>query len=628
MGWRAIRFAVAALALCSAGCAPQAETPQERVDAAVARALENVGLKLEEITLPRLGRPFSTAGRLAVVDAAMRRPTSMIALSQRLVGADAFTGTRAAYLAELLAGLGFRQPPADSVAREGGSAGGDAAWLPAGKVEDVRLARVIRDLLSGMEQARLDWRSGGGEPTGAELAAIGDHLASSVSYDGLEIDPRLLMPDTYHAMGARVRQSAFGAALVRLLAVVDSALPRLGEVVAPPRAVEWDTPLGRVRIAGRGDDHHSGAYALLIDLGGDDLYREVGQALEPGRISVVIDVGGNDTVRWDALPGPGSGVLGIGVWLDGGGNDRYSGSNLGLGAGLMGAGVLWDVGGDDRYEGGSLVEGTGQYGVGVLVDENGDDEYVADVYSQGFAGPGGVGIQVDLQGDDRFFCGGLIPDQAPDRAERHVRVHYLSMCQGYSFGIRPRVSGGVGVLLDREGSDHYRADLFAQGGSYWFGLGMLVDGGGDDRYDAFEHCQGESLHLGAGFLGDWAGNDSYTGYEHCQGVGMDRAAGVLYDHGGDDSYLSTRQSQGAGLKPLGVGMLIDVAGNDRYRASEESQGFALKPDSFPDALWPLGVFVDFGGKDEFVLPGSPPMNAQGRIQGRQGIAVHGSSGGS
>ncbi|HEB86924.1 MAG TPA: hypothetical protein ENI68_07925, partial [Gammaproteobacteria bacterium] len=429
---------VLGLLVCLGACTRQPETPQALADSVVEEALQTLGLTTESLSLPRLGRPYSTPGRLAVVDEAMQHPTSMIGLSRRLAEANPLAATRADYLAALLAELGAEnvspvQMPADTFLDYESA----AALLPAGLIKDARLENVLRRILSALDQAQHIWQRAGGKPTDEELAALHEHLTGSVSYQGLEIDPRLLMLEAYHAVGARVKQAELATAVLQLLAVGESVLPELREIVAPGESLEWNTPLGRVRISGKGDDRHTGPFALLIDLGGDDVYEDVGQELEPGRVSMVIDLQGNDSVRWKERPGPGAGLLGVSVWLDAHGNDSYTGSNMGMGVGVLGAGVLWDIAGDDYYQGGSMVQGVGQYGVGILIDEAGDDRYAAALYGQGFGGPGGFGIQVDLQGNDSYSCGGLVPDQSPARRKRHAKTHYLSMCQGYSFGIRP-----------------------------------------------------------------------------------------------------------------------------------------------------------------------------------------------
>ncbi|MBW2244379.1 MAG: hypothetical protein JRH01_20535 [Deltaproteobacteria bacterium] len=426
----------------------------------------------------------------------------------------------------------------------------------------------------------------------------------------------------YHRIGSRVDTQALANLLLNSLHAAELAIPDLQQLGDRDLPLEWETPLGRVRVAGRGPDHHTGEFLLLIDLGGDDIYREVGRALQPNQISTVIDLAGDDTVLWEQTPGPGAGVMGIGLWIDLSGDDRYAGRNLSMGAGVFGAGLLWDAEGDDVYEGGSRVQGAGQYGVGVLLDGGGDDTYTAQLNSQGYGGTGGFGLLVDLAGNDSYSCTPLVPDDIEERIQRHDAPHYTNFCQGSAFGRRPAVSGGIGLLLDRKGNDRYAVDLFGQGSALWFGLGMLVDGAGHDRYQAFEHGQGDGVHLGAGLLSDWGGDDEYTGYEHCQGVGVDRAAGLLYDDSGDDLYRSHSESQGAGVKPYGVGLLIDALGDDRYQAANTSQGYSARPpDGFPESEWPVGVLLDLGGADGFVQPEIPQPDPRGRKQNRQGIAV-------
>jgi len=584
-------------------------------------ALRVIGLDEAALSVPRAQKPAWKAGRLAIVDGSMARPLSMRALSRRLLERTD-TASMSDYLTGLLELGGIDIEPgvlAGAVTDDASLfTGGDDTSRP---VLEPELDKAVTVLLQAAVHARQVHAASGGAPSTDELALIRDHLANSISFMGEDPQMHWLTRSAYHDIGARVDMPALAAGIIRLLAVTEGILPLLGKSSSPTRPIEWETPDGRVRIAGRGNDRHTGEYLLLIDLGGDDRYDNVGYTPEPGKVSLVIDLDGNDTVRWESVPGPGAGILGMGLWVDLAGNDVYDGRNLGLGSALLGAGIFWDRAGNDEYRAGALVQGAGQYGIGILIDGGGDDVYAAALSSQGYAGPGGVGLQVDLDGNDSYRCGGRYADVFEARVQRNGE-HFLSLCQGYSFGVRPRVSGGLGLLLDRRGNDDYQVDLFGQGASLWFGLGMLADGGGDDHYQAFEHAQGEGLHMSAGFLGDWSGNDRYDGYEHCQGVGVDRAAGYLYDHAGDDVYLSHHNSQGAGLKPFGVGLLVDRAGDDRYSAAASSQGYTADPGSkFPERQWPAGVLLDLGGKDGFDLPGVAVPDAEGRIQNRQGVAV-------
>lgn len=624
----------AAILLCACGKQQERALPLDEV---LDQALVALHLDRTALALPKLGAyKIAERGRLPIVDTALNDPLLLVGLSRTLVDVEVGAST-APYLAGLLGTVGLRVavPVAQSATaipdahavwaalHKTVTNAGAKSEVPPQLAGDAPLARALRKLLYAAAQAQSIYEAAGGKPTAAELAALQDHLRLAV----LKPEPkpeeeRWLMPVMYHDIGARTDVAALAGALLGLVDAVQGALPdlRAAAGAASISPIEWDTPLGKVGVAGVGNDMHSGEYLLLIDLGGEDHYADVGRPLSKSGVSMVVDLSGSDDVRWHDRPGPGAGVFGINLWADMQGNDRYQGGNMGAGAALLGAGLLWDAQGNDSYHGGSMAQGVGQYGVGILLDAQGSDAYVAGISSQGFGGPGGFGLLADLTGDDHYACGDLTPDEAEDRVKRHSDVQYLSMCQGYAFGLRPQASGGVGVLLDRAGDDQYKADIFAQGGGYWFGLGVLVDRQGNDQYKAFEHCQGDGLHLGAGVLADFGGNDTYAGYEHCQGVGIDRAAGVLYEAAGNDRYQTVRQSQGGGIKPFGVGLMIDMQGDDQYVAAAESQGYSTLTPEFPAEQWPLGVLLDLAGTNQFQQPNMETPDDDGRISSRGGIA--------
>ncbi len=610
------------------------KTSEDNARAHVNEALGKIGLTEKVLSVPKLPFPHSTPARLAAVDAAMQDPLTMIGLSQRIVQHKP-AGRWVTYLAGLFDLLNIQPmsvpldlsaaPTATKVwtqLMDAASAADKTLERPLEWQQDRPVFRALRRLLSAAAATRQAHKAAGGNPTAAEWAVIQDGLSVAVYSVATETKTHRLSLDEYHQVGAKTKVDELAHALLRLLAAVEQAIPELRRATPPAQPLDWQTPLGRVRVAGTGPDHHSGEFLLLVDLGGDDVYEEIGRVLKPGQVSIVIDLAGNDRVTWEKAPGPGAGILGISLWADLSGDDRYTGRNLGMGVGLFGAGLLWDAAGNDLYQGGSRVQGTGQYGVGVLLDGGGNDTYIANLHAQGFGGTGGYGILLELGGDDTYACVPLVPDPVRARNQRQRAVHYVSQCQGYAFGRRPEISGGVGLLLDRTGDDRYEADLFAQGAAYWFGLGMLVEGSGDDHYEAFEHCQGEGLHLSAGILADWSGDDEYAGFEHCQGVGLDRAVGILYEDSGNDRYHAYHKSQGTGLNPYGAGVLIEVAGNDSYRAAKDSQGYSARPpEAFPASEWPVGVLVDLAGEDTFSQPALAPPTAAGRVRNRQGIAV-------
>lgn len=591
---------VVMLSACDTHSNRVAATPDE----AVFRALAEIGLDDTALAVPKLGGlSVSPAARLPIVDRLMANPLEMRPLTARLLEPRT-GGGGAEFLAGRIEALGIMPASATfAPADEDPVAGAPVTPLLAVATS---VAKAHREALALSPN---QWRE------------LSRDLADLIAYQGEEQEQRWITRKSFHAISHKPEPGDIAEHLLALVRALE-ALVTSDSALDQWKPREWRTPLGRVRIGTRGADRYEGEYFAILDPGGDDTFVDVHAPLQVGAVLLVRDVAGNDDVSWSEYAGPGTGLFGFSVWMDDAGDDTYQGGNVGAGAAIHGAGLLWDRQGNDRYEGGSQVQGVANYGIGVLWDEQGDDQYQAGMSAQGFGGPGGIGMLIDASGDDRYHCGGLAPDRMEARIARHAGIRYVTMCQGYGFGFRPDISGGLGVLLDHGGNDSYEADIFGQGGGFWFAAGILGDLAGDDRYRALEHCQGSSVHLSAGFLGDWAGNDRYEGFEHCQGVGVDRGAGFLYDEQGDDSYAATRDAQGTGLKTYGVGLLWDRAGGDRYDAKESSQGYSALVDPLPENEWPVGLLIDEGaGDDAFELTNVKPPGRRPRIQNRQGITV-------
>jgi hypothetical protein len=602
--------------------------------ASIQEALSRIGLDMDAIALPKTQPPGSGKGRLGKVDALMQFPPSAINLGAKLKQ-TAFVGSRSRYLSQVLASLDVHQGDWDADLPVGATA--DAVWaalveaapgdggqleIPSAWADLPLVTDELLPVLAAIADVRRAWNVHGGQPTAVELERIRSHLSQSIAYEGIDIDAFMLRLQTYHQIGKRTNIDALSAALFRLFFVLEATVPRLATAELSASVLEWRTPLGLVRIAGKEDHRHRGKFLLLLDMGGDDVYEDVGSALAPGNVSVVIDLAGNDQVSWKETFGPGSGVLGAGIWWDLDGNDQYEGSNWGLGSALFGSAIFWDEKGDDVYTGGGLILGAGHYGVGFFIDSAGNDRYDADLASQGYGGPGGIGVMVDFVGNDQYSCRGRFPDNFPARIKRHAEEHYFSLCQGYGYGLWPGASGGIGILIDHLGDDSYKADIYSQGGGYFFGLGMLIDGAGNDHYEAFEHSQGDGLHHAAGFLGDWAGNDVYQGYEHVQGIGKDESFGILYDEAGNDIYAAHTESQGTGLNMAGVGILLDKTGDDKYEATSASQGNSIPGFKAPASVAPIGILLDLDGHDTFMLSGSRTVDTLERVQNNFGILIN------
>ncbi len=343
-----------------------------------------------------------------------------------------------------------------------------------------------------------------------------------------------------------------------------------------------------VIVAGQGDDLHDEVDArITIDLGGNDIYRGRHGA-GVGYSSAVIDLGGDDRVDVPDLS-MGSAILGAGyaAFIDG--NDQFFSKSIAFGSGLGGVAVFRKTEGRDRYRSSALAQGFGFYGIGLCLDSAGDDLYELELFGQGAGRTSGLGWLVDRSGSDTYRAGGRILN-----SPLFASAHY-SFAQGFGMGFREDsggIEGGVGLLTDGSGNDIYWSETYGQAASYWFGLGSLYDANGNDSYTAHHYAQGSAMHMTSAYLFDLEGDDAYTLKVGAgQAVGHDYGVGVLLDRAGDDLYASRDARPGSGLAN-GLGLFVDSAGVDRYTTQV---GYGR----FDRSAASLGVFVDLGGADVY-----------------------------
>ncbi len=353
-----------------------------------------------------------------------------------------------------------------------------------------------------------------------------------------------------------------------------------------------DTPLGKIIIGGKESTYYRNTNAfLIIDLGGDDEY------FDPSTFSssIIIDLEGNDIYSSSKKYSQGCGSFGLSFLIDCSGDDRYLSQDFSQGCGFFGVGVLYDKEGDDRYISDIMGQGAAAFGTGILCDLTGNDSYHGNLFNQGMGFVGGIGLLIESRGNDSFFSGGKYPDfREPD-------VAFDSFSQGFGYGYRNFGSGGIGVLWDDEGNDHYSSSYFSQGSSYWLAIGLLIDNGGDDIYHARRYTQGAGTHLAVGALIDRSGDDCYTSLGVSQGCGYDFSQGLLFDNEGDDTYTAKWFAQGTSGSS-GTGMLIDQQGNDSYLCgSFSSQGSGQY--STKMASGSIGLLIDLQGKDNYSVKG-------------------------
>jgi hypothetical protein len=366
--------------------------------------------------------------------------------------------------------------------------------------------------------------------------------------------------------------------------------PKAGKDLENDIIFRLDTSFGELIIGGFGSTEYQGSPAVIIDLGGDDLYSLSKTDDESRNSSVIIDLAGDDIYRSEGDFLFGSGFLGCGILVDVSGNDTYLTDNFSLGSGLFGVGMLLDQRGDDKYFGDTFTMGAGSFGLGILVDIEGTDQYTASLYAQGFGFVSGLGALIDSSGNDNYFAGGKYKDIL------RYKDHYISLSQGFAYGLRPMMSGGIGLLYDLSGNDLYTSDIFGQGSSYWWALGSLVDKEGNDKYVSYQYAQGAGTHLTLGVLEDGSGDDVYISKGVSQGCGHDFALGLLYDKSGNDDYIACDLSQAAG-SANGIGILVDEDGNDGYyvEKKDNTQGYGNPRRDYGS----IGIFLDLSGNDHY-----------------------------
>lgn len=403
---------------------------------------------------------------------------------------------------------------------------------------------------------------------------------------------------------------------------LESALAKIVPEEGAARALNVETPFGRVVVAGEGDDKHAYSDAMLIvDLGGADTYAgPAGATPRPDiPVALLLDLGGNDHfVNEDrTLPAQGAALFGAAVLLDCKGDDVYESRYLSQGAGQFGAGLLADLEGDDVYRMEVAGQGAGLFGVGLLMDLGGRDEYCLCGDGQGYGGVGGVGTLVDRSGDDLYY--------AEPKAEKFFRPDYhgwmeynYSYAQGAGIGRRGDISdghswaGGMGTLIDLDGNDRYVSGTWSLGSAYWFGIGLCYDRSGNDVYESCTFAQASGAHFCVAALIDEGGDDRHTVYGKstcCVGFGHDYTVALLLDRSGDDVYETFDGCLGRAIR-VSQAFFLDLEGNDCYRVKEGAKclgsadrsrrGGKVNLDfTYEFYSRQVGLFLDGGGEDRY-----------------------------
>lgn len=334
----------------------------------------------------------------------------------------------------------------------------------------------------------------------------------------------------------------------------------------------WATPAGWIALGGTGRNRYEGEHLLIVDFGGDDVYRGAGgvTAGDPG-VSVLLDLDGDDlyAAADSASAAAGGAILGIAGLFDASGNDVYEGAAFGAGFGCFGVGWIQDASGDDVYRFGALAVGAALRGYGVLADLAGNDRYLLTApaaaihggsgMGQGFAGSGGVGALMDFAGDDVYEAA-----ESPEEPDGDPGVRWVQGAGGGWTGFPDPASPrrGVGLLFDFSGRDRYVCGGYGQGAASGGAVGCLTDFQGDDVYMAPTHggyANGWGDGGGFGIFLEGAGDDSMSGL--FPGIGTDFGAGLCLDLDGADV---VRARSLGNASDGGAGWFLDAGGEDTY----------------------------------------------------------------
>jgi hypothetical protein len=277
-----------------------------------------------------------------------------------------------------------------------------------------------------------------------------------------------------------------------------------------------------------------GGVGILIDRAGNDRYRGLrrvqGSAL--AGVGILLDRSGKDDYHAAMWAQGFGGPLGFGLLDDLDDNDHYY------------CGGMWRTSyypETPGYEGwcqgvGAGLRGVAGGGIGVILDGGGDDVYEYDYFAQGGGYWPGAGFARDFGGNDRRLGG--------TQKEYDGSPRVQPMFDRFTCGFGCHYS--IGFCFDDNGNDTYGGTIMGLGFAWDCSNGFLCDFGGNDHYEATGGLtEGVGAQAGLGVLFDYRGDDTYDGgYQGYASPGISyhslpRCGGnfsFLIDYGGNDTY--------------------------------------------------------------------------------------------
>ncbi|KAK3606972.1 hypothetical protein CHS0354_018568 [Potamilus streckersoni] len=419
--------------------------------------------------------------------------------------------------------------------------------------DEVSLLQLIDNIWQQAETERAKAFAG---MTSDELAAINQLLPKLMQNLSVSFTPQSYILNSkdkklLRRFAERIDMSALVKSY-RILSGLTSAsvmtrLKTYAEQKASKQIFKTTLSSGAVLVMGTSDaDNHLQAADILIDPSGNDRYLQR-------------SVPGNDIYSGTEFC-QGAGFRGVNILLDVSGNDVYRGLEFCQGAAFAGIGILTDLAGNDDYAVRRFGQGAGLLGFAVLNDFAGDDSYRAAGFSQSAAGPGLVSLLYDRTGKDRYTV-----SAGTESAYGDYGI-FNGSSQGFGYGLRGFLSGGIAFLIDRAGNDEYEGGEFSQGGGYYYGAGILHDYGGDDVYSASRYSRAFGAHAGIGIMIEKSGNDRYESNGGAvYSAAWDLSVSAFCDESGDDAYYAEFSNFALGAADHnGYAYFCDLGGSDLY----------------------------------------------------------------
>jgi hypothetical protein len=288
---------------------------------------------------------------------------------------------------------------------------------------------------------------------------------------------------------------------------------------------------------------------ILVDEAGNDTYkgdkRVQGQAIDG--CGILLDLKGDDHYRAALLSQAVGGPLGFGLLMDFEGRDQYF-------AGGKYFNSYHDTPGFESWSQGIGVgaKDVAAGGIGLLMDGSGNDFYQADYFSHGGGYWFGAGIARDFNGDDQRI------GATTENFDGSPRVESRYLRWGIGFGCH----SAAGYVFDDNGNDLYQGDWASIAYSWDFAVAALCDFHGNDRYISSGSGVSQARNVSISFLYDVSGDDFYSSKglgdaEETRKTGIGSSFTILLDTDGNDMFTSNLRNNTNAKRGWKGGIFID-----------------------------------------------------------------------